>query len=97
MSAMEWQGSAPAACGQCGGSDLVSDTVRSAFFEGERLVVVEGIPALVCRGCGAQYFDDQTVMVLDLLRGDGFPADRAAAEMSVPVFRFGDRLAHGSG
>jgi YgiT-type zinc finger domain-containing protein len=97
MSSLELEGSTPNACEHCGGSDLVSDTVRSAFFEGERLVVVEGIPALVCRGCGAQYFDDRTVMVLDLLRGDGFPADRAAAELNVPVFRFGDRLAHGTG
>ena len=89
MGNLQWQANVPPVCGQCGGSDLVSDSVRSAFFEGERLVVVEGIPATVCRACGARYFDDQTTLALEVLRGDGFPADRAAAEINVPVFRFG--------
>ncbi len=87
----------PASCGRCGAGDLVAGSVRSAFFEGERLVVVEGIPAAVCRACGAQYYDDATVMVLDILRGEGFPAEQACARLDVPVFRFGDRLARGSG
>jgi len=54
-------------------------------------VIVEGIPALVCGSCSEQYFDDRTVVALDLLRGEGFPADRAHAEMRVPVFAFGER------
>ncbi len=67
--------------------------VRSAFWEGERLVVIEDIPALVCPDCREQFYDEATTMVLDLLRGDGFPEAKASSVMSVPVFSFGERMA----
>lgn len=84
---------AAAVCTNCGGRDVHTAEVRSAFFEGERLVVVEGIPALVCATCGGNFYDDTTMVVLDLLRGEGFPEERARREMRVPVFSFGERLA----
>lgn len=74
------------ACPNCNGSNIGTADVRSAFFHRDRLVVVEDIPALVCTDCGAQFYDDHTVVVLDLLRGDGFPLERARGEISVPVF-----------
>lgn len=83
------------ACTQCGDTRVELHRVRSAFFEGERLVVVEGIPALVCLNCGERFYDDTTVVVLDLLRGEGFPESKAVGEMRAPVFRFGDRLEPG--
>jgi YgiT-type zinc finger domain-containing protein len=83
---------AAAACTSCGGVDVRSAQVRSAFFEGERLVVVEGIPALVCASCGGHFYDDTTVVVLDLLRGKGFPERDARSELRVPVFAFGEGL-----
>jgi YgiT-type zinc finger domain-containing protein len=67
-------------------------SVRSAFFHGDRLVVIEDIPALVCSGCNEQFYDDRTVVVLDLLRGNGFPLKEAREEIRVPVFSFRDRL-----
>jgi YgiT-type zinc finger domain-containing protein len=67
-------------------------SVRSAFFHGDRLVVIEDIPALVCSGCNEQFYDDRTVVVLDLLRGNGFPLEEAREEIRVPVFSFRDRL-----
>ena len=84
-------GQSNAVCPACGGSDIGIAQVRSAFFHEDRLVVVEEIPALVCADCKEQFYDDQTVVVLDLLRGDGFPAERAREEISVPVFTFRDR------
>jgi YgiT-type zinc finger domain-containing protein len=81
-----------AVCPGCGGSDIGIAQVRSAFFHEDRLVVVEDIPALVCASCNEQFYDDQTVVVLDLLRGDGFPAESARVEIRVPVFSFHDRL-----
>ncbi|HEX7606521.1 MAG TPA: YgiT-type zinc finger protein [Usitatibacter sp.] len=82
---------AETACRACGGSDVHAAQVRSAFFEGERLVVVEDIPALVCDGCGEHFYDDATIVMLDLLRGEGFPPERARSELRVPVFSFGER------
>jgi YgiT-type zinc finger domain-containing protein len=81
-----------ASCSQCGSSDLSTTAIRSAFWEGDRLVVIEDIPAIVCRSCGEQHYDDTTVVLIDLLRGDGFPADKARREISVPVFSLRDRL-----
>jgi YgiT-type zinc finger domain-containing protein len=82
-----------AVCPGCGSSDVTMAQVRSAFFHEDRLVVIEDIPALVCASCNGQFYDDQTVVVLDLLRGDGFPEEDAREEISVPVFSFPDRLA----
>lgn len=76
----------PDTCGQCGGRDIRGELVRSAFWEGDRLVVVEDIPAAVCVNCHEQYYDDATVMRIDLLRGDGFPPEAAVRELRVPVF-----------
>ena len=63
---------------------------RAAGHLHERLVVVEDIPAFVCANCGERYYDDQTAIGLDLLRGTGFPAECARAVLQVEVFSFGD-------
>ncbi|HXD42809.1 MAG TPA: YgiT-type zinc finger protein [Ramlibacter sp.] len=75
-------------CANCGSAEVHMGEMRSAFWQDDRLVVVEGIPVLVCGACAEQFYDDATVVGLDLLRGDGFPAERARAELRVPVFSF---------
>ncbi|HMK78899.1 MAG TPA: YgiT-type zinc finger protein [Xanthobacteraceae bacterium] len=84
-----------AACASCGSGAVHVAAVRSAFWHDDRLVVVEDIPALICAACGEQSYDDNTMVVLDLLRGEGFPPERARAELRVPVFSFRDRCADG--
>lgn len=90
---MSEQPSEPVAahCPECGSSRIRAAQVRSAFWDQDRLVVVEDIPALVCDACHEQFYDDATIVVLDLLRGDGFPPEQATREMRVPVFSFGGR------
>lgn len=90
---MDSEGQPGAVCANCGSTKLHLDQVRSAFWQDERLVVVVDIPAMVCGACGEQFYDDDTVIQLDLLRGEGFPAQKARAELRVPVFSFGDRTA----
>jgi YgiT-type zinc finger domain-containing protein len=80
-------------CTNCGSANVSAGRVRSAFWQDDRLVVVEGIPALVCGACAEQFYDDTTVVGLDLLRGEGFPAEKARTELRVPVFSFDDRAA----
>ena len=87
---MDAERGGPMSCTSCGSADVRRGEVRSAFWEAERLVVVEGIPAFVCQSCAEQFYDDATVVGLDLLRGGGFPTDQARAELRVPVFSFGD-------
>jgi YgiT-type zinc finger domain-containing protein len=79
-------------CRHCGSHDLRSMEVRSAFWLDDRLVVIEDIPALVCGSCREQYYSDDTVILLDLMRGDGFPPEQARTELRVPVFSLRDRL-----
>lgn len=81
-----------AVCPECGSSQLHEDRVNSAFWHGDRLVAVRDIPAVVCDNCRSQFYDDTTVAVLDLMRGDGFPAEDADAEIIVPVFTFRERM-----
>jgi YgiT-type zinc finger domain-containing protein len=93
MNENEHQHQAPLdACTRCGGNSFRKASVRSAFWcNDDRLVVVEDIPALVCSACQEQFYDDETVMQLDLLRGGGFPAEEASGELRVPVFSFASR------
>jgi YgiT-type zinc finger domain-containing protein len=80
-------------CIHCDSADVRSTHVRSAFWhDDDRLVVVEDVPALVCGACHEQFYDDRTMVVLDLMRGDGFPPEKARRELTVPVFSFHDRL-----
>ena len=75
-------------CSHCQSPKLRAARVQSAFWHDDRLVVIEDVPALVCDACGEQYYDDNTVVMLDLLRGNGFPAEQAVREVRVPVFSF---------
>lgn len=90
--AMDSNEHVPTTCSQCGGNRLYSQTVRSAFWDDDRLVVVEDIPAVVCMDCNERYYDDNTVVLLDLLRGDGFPPEKALREITAPVFSLRDKM-----
>jgi len=50
-------------CDICGGNREKKLVSYHIFFEG-RLVVVENVPAEVCGQCGEQYFDPNTVEML---------------------------------
>jgi YgiT-type zinc finger domain-containing protein len=81
-----------ATCTNCGSANVHYSNLRSAFWQDDRLVVVEDIPTIVCEACGEQFYDDGTVVGLDLLRGAGFPPEQARAEMRVLVFSYRERL-----
>ncbi|MHB1102860.1 MAG: type II toxin-antitoxin system MqsA family antitoxin [Devosia sp.] len=79
-------------CPQCGSGKIKPAVVRSAFWHNDRLVVVEDLPALVCAACHEQFYDDATVTILDLMRGDGFPSSKASHSITAPVFSFREFL-----
>lgn len=79
-------------CPQCGSMQLYETLVKSAFWQDEHLIVVDNIPAVVCEACGERFYDDVTVTALDLMQGDGFPANEAVAHMHVPVFSYSHRI-----
>ncbi len=80
--------SAPVRCEACFNGVLRRDKAKSAFWQRDGLVVIEDIPALICQSCGEAYYEDETAMMLDRLRGGGFPDSRAAREISVLVFSY---------
>lgn len=75
------------ACPACGGKAAFAH-VSAVLWEGDALSVVRGVPALVCGACHDQFFADDTVMRLDLMRAGGFAGAPMVTEMTVPVFAF---------
>jgi YgiT-type zinc finger domain-containing protein len=70
--------------------------VQSAFWQDGKLVVLDDVPALVCDDCGEQFYDDNVVVQLDQLRGEGFPSQQAVRQVVVPVFSFADLPLYGA-
>lgn len=66
--------------------------MRTAIWQGDRLAVVEDIPAYVCSGCLEQFYDDDVSDALRRLTENGFPADAAQRQISVPVFTLEGRV-----
>ena len=71
---------------------LAADTVRTTIWHGDRVAIVEDIPAQVCRACMEQYYDDDVSDALRTLMEQGFPAEAAEREISVPVFSLKGRI-----
>ena len=67
-------------------SDTYEDTVKMSLWEGDRLVVVEDVPARVCERCAEQFYDNLTVHRLEALRGRRFPVAEAKKIIEVAVF-----------
>ena len=65
-------------CQECKGTTFAEEEVRLIFDDKERLCIVDGVPASVCKQCGAKYF---TPPVLRCLEG----MKTAPADMVLPV------------
>lgn len=74
-----------APCPRC--EQLMRPTlVKTVVWQGERLFVVEDVPAQVCDACLEQFYDDDVTDAIRRLTEDGFPRARAKREILVPVF-----------
>ena len=71
-------------CFLCGGKTARS-LVTAENWWGEKLALIEGVPAWVCEDCGEQYFDAETSKRLDTLRQ---VPPSAARTVQVPVYAF---------
>ena len=78
-------------CPRCD-EPMRSATVRTVIWEGDRLFVVEDIPAQVCDSCVEQYYDEDVTDALRRLTEDKFPAAEAKREVLVPVFSLTGRI-----
>ncbi len=71
---------------------LVAKTVKTAIWQGDRVAIVEDIPAHVCGSCLEQFYDDDVSDALRRLAEQGFPAEAAEKEIRVPVFSLKGRV-----
>jgi len=78
-------------CPRCGAA-MRADTVRTAIWIQERLVVVEDIPAQVCDACMEQFYDDDTTDALRRLTEEGFASATPKREVVVPIFSLEGRI-----
>lgn len=76
-------------CQYCG-SNTYEDVVRMCLWEGERLVVIEDIPARVCENCMEQFYDSVTRFRIDTFREERFPLEEARRVIEVPIFSLED-------
>jgi len=72
-------------CGYCGG-DTYEDEVRMALWEGDKVFIIEDIPARVCEKCYEQFYEEAVRLSIEKLRMDGFPREEAKRVIEVPVF-----------
>lgn len=62
------------------------------MWQGDRLAVVEDVPAHVCPSCLEQFYDDDVSDALRKLNEQGFPESDAREIIRVPVFSLEGRI-----
>lgn len=77
-------------CYLCGGP-MAFQQVTAENWWGERLALVENVPAWVCEQCGEQYFDAETCKQLDRLRQ---APPSVLRTVQVPVYAFSEESEH---
>lgn len=81
--------SATPSCEVCGGTTHETE-LNVTLWDGDRLVVVEDVPAAICDQCQEQFYDERSAQQIKALMQRGFPEEDAVREISVPVFRLGE-------
>jgi len=69
-----------------------SAIVKTVIWQGDKLFVVEDIPAQVCGSCLEQYYDDSVTDALRRLTEDNFPAAEIKREEVVPFYSLTGRI-----
>jgi YgiT-type zinc finger domain-containing protein len=72
-------------CPRCGGVAQLA-TVKTAIWRGDRLFVVEDIPAQVCNTCMEQFYDEDTSDALRRLTEEDFASVQPRKEILVPIY-----------
>lgn len=79
-------------CSGCG-KPTTEKIVQVTMWNGNRLVVIEDVPARICEGCQEQYYDADVGEEILRLSGEGFPKEKMVREITVPVFQLPPRAA----
>ncbi|WP_041589194.1 type II toxin-antitoxin system MqsA family antitoxin [Thermoanaerobacter wiegelii] len=71
-------------CVKCGCEKLIKTKVTLEKWINGKLIVVENVPAWVCKECGEKYFDAETTLKLDEYFYESVPEKI----IEVPVFEY---------
>ena len=55
-------------CDSCGKKGAVTKHITRSFGKGKNILVIEGVPMVVCPHCGQNYFTADTLHELERLR-----------------------------
>src|SRR3989442_10530053 len=91
---MDETNSPPVPCPRCS-QPMRSATVKTAVWRGDRLFVVEDIPARVCDSCMEQFYDEETTEALRRLTEEDFSSVKARREILVPIFSLEGQIRKG--
>lgn len=81
-----------APCPRCE-QPMEAATVRTAVWRGDRLFVVEDIPAQICAHCKEQFYDEAVTEALRRLTAEAFASATARREILVPIYSLEGRIA----
>lgn len=75
-------------CSFCGGS-VEEQPVTVDYRTKAGLVIIENVPAGVCRQCGERYYTAEVVKAMERLASSGIPVSRT---VNVPVREFSENF-----
>jgi YgiT-type zinc finger domain-containing protein len=81
----------PVPCPRCE-QPMRPGVVKTAIWQGERLFVVEDVPAQVCDACVEQFYDDLVIDTLRTITENAFTSETPDREVVVPIFSLKARL-----
>lgn len=73
-------------CPNCNCGTLRPTTISAVFWRGDDAMMIRGIPALGCGGCGEEFISDDTAIELDRIKGMGFNGTATATYTTIPVY-----------
>ena len=77
------------ACAVCG-EPTGPDRGRLTLWFGERLFVIEDVPARVCRGCGETFYAEDALRRVEKLQGAASDRPEPVRVVEAPVYAWGD-------
>lgn len=72
----------PCKCGYM----LRAGEAKTVLWVQDQMILVENIPAMICDGCGEQYYDDEITEGLLRLTEQTFPWAEKVRDITVPVY-----------
>ncbi|MBI1171385.1 YgiT-type zinc finger protein [bacterium] len=76
-------------CPSCGAGPLQSRTISSILWQGDKAVMVRGVPVTICAACGEDIISEATARDLHRITGAAYGTFSSAKHVSIPVLEFG--------